>query len=229
MSAPEPPGAWRGQVNRILGRVIFGLAYRVQVVGTDRVPTTGPILFVGNHAGFVDGPMLPAHAPRATSVLVKREMFRGPLGWFLHFLGHIPVTRGAGDRTALQLALAVLGRGTGGAVGIFPEGTRGRGDVADVQQGAAWLALHSGAQLVPVAFLGTRATGASTGSVPRLRSRLVMEFGQPRAVAVDPGATGRQRLADASEQVRTLLATHVAHAASEHELALPEDDGAALS
>jgi 1-acyl-sn-glycerol-3-phosphate acyltransferase len=220
------PAAWQGQVNRVLGRILFGLAYRVRVEGSDLVPATGPVLFVGNHVGFLDGPMLPAHAPRPTSVLVKREMFRGLLGWFLTFLGHIPVTRNAGDRTALQAALAVLGRGTGGAVGIFPEGTRGRGDVAAVQQGAAWLALQSGAQVVPVAFLGTRATGAHTGSLPRLRSRMVMEFGAPHALEVDPAANGRRRLASATEQVRVTLADHVARAAREHGLALPTDDGA---
>jgi 1-acyl-sn-glycerol-3-phosphate acyltransferase len=224
--AGRVPAAWRGRVNQVVGHVLFGLAYRVDVEGGQRVPRSGPILFVGNHVGFLDGPLLPAYAPRPTTVLVKREMFRGPLGWFLTFLGHIPVTRNAGDRGALQLALSVLGRDSGGAVGIFPEGTRGRGDVAAVQQGAAWLALQSGAQLVPVAFLGTRATGAHTGSLPRLRSRLVMEFGEAQALEVDRTHSGRQRLADATEQVRVALAEHVARAAAEHGLALPEDDGA---
>lgn len=227
MTEPDPsaPGAWRGRVNHFLGRIIFGLAYRVEVVGRERVPPTGPVLFVGNHTGFLDGPLLPALAPRPTNVLVKRELFIGPLGWFLRFLGHIPITRGSSDRAALQAALGVLARGSGGAVGMFPEGTRGRGDVASVQQGAAWLALQSGARLVPVAFLGTRASGAHKASLPRLRSHLVMEFGAPVDLAHDAQLTGRQRLAAATEQVRTSLADHVAAASARHGISLPDDLG----
>ncbi len=207
----------------VVGRVLFGVLYRVTVVGRGRVPKDGPVVFVANHAGFLDGPMLPALAPRPTSVLVKREMFKGPLGAFLTFIGHIPVTRNSGDRRALTAAVAILQ--AGGAVGIFPEGTRGRGDVAAVQQGAAWLAQQGQAQAVPVAFLGTRATGASKGSLPRPRTRMVVEFGEPIDLAPDPALTGRQRLAAASETVREALAAHVRETERRHQVFLPEDDG----
>jgi 1-acyl-sn-glycerol-3-phosphate acyltransferase len=207
----------------LVGRILFGAAYRVTVTGRELVPPAGPVLFVGNHVGVLDGPLLPAQAPRPTSVLIKREMFRGPLGWFLSFIGHIPVTRNSGDRSALLAAVAILQ--SGGAVGIFPEGTRGRGDVASVQQGAAWLALQGGARVVPVAFLGTRATGASTGSLPRLRSRMVVAFGPPVELAAAPGLTGRERLVTATEQVRAALAARVVAAQEHHQLFLPEDDG----
>jgi 1-acyl-sn-glycerol-3-phosphate acyltransferase len=207
----------------VVGRVLFGATYRVTVTGRELVPLTGPVLFVGNHVGFLDGPMLPAHAPRPTSVLVKREMFRGLLGRFLTFIGHIPVTRNSGDRSALLAGVAILQ--SGGAVGIFPEGTRGRGDAASVQQGAAWLALQGGARVVPVAFLGTRATGASTSSVPRLRSRMVVAFGAPVELVAATGLTGRERLVTATEQVRAALAGQVAQAQERHQVFLPEDDG----
>lgn len=208
----------------VVGRVLFGALYRVHVVGRERVPASGAVLFVGNHVGVVDGPMLPALAPRPTCVLVKRELFRGLLGWFLRFIGHIPVTRGAGDRAALSAAVAILH--TGGAVGIFPEGTRGRGDVAAVHQGAAWLAQQGHARVVPVAFLGTRASGATTGSLPPLRSRMVVEFGHPIDLAVDPHLTGRQRLVAATARLREGLAAHVRESQQRHGVFLPEDDGA---
>ena len=204
---PAPTPQWRVRVNLVVGRVLFGALYRVSVVGAARVPREGPVVFVANHVGFIDGPMLPALAPRPTCVLVKRELFRGPLGWFLRFIGHIPVTRGAGDRGALMAAVAILH--AGGAVGIFPEGTRGRGDVASVQQGAAWLAQQGHARIVPVAFLGTRATGASTGSLPRLRSPMVTPStwspslaspvvsdsspGPPRCASASPNTSGSAR------------------------------------
>lgn len=218
------PALWRVRVNMVVGRVLFGAFYRVAVVGRERVPASGPVLFVGNHVGVLDGPMLPALAPRPTCVLVKRELFRGLLGWFLRFIGHIPVTRGSGDRAALSAAVAILH--AGGAVGMFPEGTRGRGNVAAVHQGAAWLAQQGGAQVVPVAFLGTRASGASTGSLPPLRSRMVVEFGDPVDLAVDAGLTGRQRLVAATAALREGLASHVRESQQRHGVLLPEDDGA---
>lgn len=232
MTDATAPGAsgltptWRVRINMVVGRVLFGALYRVTVVGRGRVPRTGPVVFVANHAGFLDGPMLPAPAPRPTSVLVKREMFTGLLGWFLTWIGHIPVTRNSGDRRALA-AVAILH--AGGAVGIFPEGTRGRGDVAAVQQGAAWLAQQGAARVVPVAFLGTRTTGASKGSLPRLWTRMVVEFGEPMDLVADPAVTGsttgRQRLAAATSLVRELLATHVRESQERHRVFLPEDDG----
>lgn len=207
----------------VVGWPLFHALYRVAVIGRDRVPRTGPVVFVANHVGFLDGPMLPGLAPRPTAVLIKREMFKGLLGRFLTFIGHIPVTRGSGDRAALMAAVSVLQ--AGGAVGIFPEGTRGRGDVAAVQQGAAWLAQQGGARVVPVAFLGTRATGASKGSLPRLRSRMVVEFGAPLDLVAAAGASGRERLAAATEQVRVALAEHVRESQQRHQVFLPEDDG----
>ncbi len=114
----------------------------------------------------------------------------------------------------------------GGAVGIFPEGARGRGDVAAVQQGAAWLAQQGQARVVPVAFLGTRTTGASKGSLPRLWSRMVVEFGEPHGARARPrAAPGRQRLAAATDVVRETLATHVRESQERHRVFLPEDDG----
>jgi 1-acyl-sn-glycerol-3-phosphate acyltransferase len=212
---------WRLRVNTVVGPPLFHALYRLTVVGRDRVPPTGPVLFVGNHVGFLDGPMLPGLAPRPTRVLVKRELFTGLLGRFLLFIGHIPVTRGSADRGALHTALEELA--AGGSVGIFPEGTRGRGDVASVEQGAAWLALQGGATVVPVAFLGTRASGAGTGSVPRPRSRVVVEFGRPVHLAADPALPGRQRRVAATEQLREALARHVAQAQERHGLLLPAD------
>jgi hypothetical protein len=50
---------WRVRITMVVGRVLFGSLYRVKVVGRTRVPPTGPVVFVANHVGFLDGPMLP--------------------------------------------------------------------------------------------------------------------------------------------------------------------------
>ncbi|MGH3615655.1 MAG: lysophospholipid acyltransferase family protein [Pseudonocardia sp.] len=98
----------------------------------------------------------------------------------------------------LRAAVAVL-RG-GGAVGMFPEGTRGSGDVAAAQHGAAWLARTTGAVVLPVVCRGTRRPG---GSGRRWRSRIDVLVGEPLAI---PGGGGRAGLVAATEIVRAELA-----------------------
>ncbi|AEE46013.1 lysophospholipid acyltransferase family protein [Cellulomonas fimi] len=215
---PSPAGpAW----SRWLGRLLAHGVWATQVTGAHHVPRTGPVLLAANHTGLVDGPLLAGVAPRPTHILVKEEMFTGPVGLVLRAAGQIPVDRDGG-RTALTVALGVLRRG--GVVGIFPEGNRGRGDAASARAGIAWLALNGHAPVVPVALLGTRRTGESVGHVPGLRRPLVAEFGPPVVVERAPGTSGRAALVDANEAVRAALSDVVARAVARTGLVLPTDD-----
>ncbi len=156
------------------------------------MPPTGPVILVANHAAFLDGPFVFSLSPRPANFLVKQEAFRGFFGWLIRNVGQIPIDRTVGDRAALTAATAVLERG--GAVGIFPEGNRGGGEVEQVNQGAAWIALRTGATLVPVAVRGTRVPGRSADAWPRPRSTLDVVFGEPFELDVPDGIPGRERL-----------------------------------
>lgn len=214
---PGPAGPrWSRWVGRFLARVVWD----TRVVGREHVPRTGPVLLAANHLGVVDGPLVHGVAPRGTHVLVKEEMFRGPVGVVLRAAGQIPVDR-TGGRPALVAALAVLRRGD--AVGIFPEGNRGRGDASTARAGVAWLAVSSGAPVVPVAVLGTRRTGESVGHVPGLRRRLHVEFGPPVVIERPEGASGRQAVAHATDVLRAALHAHVLAVSARTGFALPED------
>ena len=122
-----------------------------------------------NHIGVADGPLLAAFAPRPVHALTKYEMFAGKLGGFLHGSGQIPLDRFHTDPAAVKSCLRVLRDGR--AVGIFPEGRRGTGDLERFHRGAAYFALVSGAPVVPVAILGTREPGGHTNSLPAARRR----------------------------------------------------------
>ncbi|QCB93527.1 lysophospholipid acyltransferase family protein [Cellulomonas shaoxiangyii] len=214
--APTQVPGWA----RAIGRALVHGVWDTQVVGADRVPADGPLLIAANHVSLADGPLLVGAAPRPLHVLVKQEMFHGPVGRVLRGAGQIPVDRGMG-RPALQSALAVLRRG--GAVGIFPEGNRGRGSVEDARAGIAWLAVHSGAPVVPAAILGTRRTGEPLGHLPGLRRRLVVEFGEPLDLAAD-GVSRRESVALGAQRVRTALAALVAGTSARTGITLPGDD-----
>jgi 1-acyl-sn-glycerol-3-phosphate acyltransferase len=206
-SAPVAPHPWRAVAGRWIGIGIFRGLYRGMAQHADRVPSTGPVILVANHAAFLDGPFVFSLAPRPANFLVKQEAFTGFFGWLIRAVGQIPIDRTVGDRAALATATAVLERG--GAVGIFPEGNRGTGDVEQVNQGAAWIALRTGASIVPVAVSGTRVQGGSADAWPRPRSRLDVDFGEPFHLTVPADAPGRERLRLASEQLRDALASHV--------------------
>ncbi|MDO8120650.1 lysophospholipid acyltransferase family protein [Isoptericola sp. b490] len=201
------------------------MVWNTRVVGAEHVPASGPVVIAANHVSIIDGPLVHGVLPRGTHILVKQEMFHGPVGGILRAAGQIPVDRNSGRR-ALEAALGVLRRG--GAVGIFPEGNRGRGDVSGVRAGVAWLAVHGAAPVVPAAVLGTRRTGEPLGHVPGLRRRLVVELGPPIQVALPPDEPRRQAVGRTAEVVAEALSAHVRQAAARHGLPLPLDDPRAL-
>ncbi|WP_265521120.1 lysophospholipid acyltransferase family protein [Oerskovia flava] len=221
-AVPSPVGpAWSRWVGRFLARAVWATG----VEGRAYVPADGPVLLAANHTGLVDGPVVLGVAPRPVHILVKEEMFSGPVGLVLRAAGQIPVDRpatGTGGRAALATALAVLRRG--GAVGVFPEGNRGRGDAVSARAGVAWLALNGHAPVVPVAVLGTRRTGEGVAHVPGFRRRLHVEFGPPLHLERQPGVSGRQALVDANEQIRLALVELVTAASARTGIALPTDD-----
>ena len=204
-AADLPPGASPRlhEVARWIGTWWYLPVYRVRLHHRERIPADGPVVLVANHSSMADGPLLFGLVRRRSVFLVKQEMFVGVLGRGLRGIGQLAVRRGEPDRAPLMAALAVL-RG-GGLVGVFPEGTRGSGDVAAAQQGAAWLARASGAQILPVVCRGTRRPEGRR--FRRIRPRVDVLVGEPLPA---PTGKGRAELAAATETVRGALVALVA-------------------
>ncbi len=194
--------------------------WRTDVRGKVYVPRKGPAVIIANHVGFIDGPVATGVTPRYMHVLVKAEMFTKGLGAILRGSGQIEVEQGG--REALARGRAVLQRG--GVVGVFPEGTRGMGDASSLGGGAAWLAIHGGAPVVPLALLGTRLTGESVNVLPRPGRRLVAEFGEPIRLDLPEAARGRLRQQMAEQIVADALRAHVRRVAAGAPIGLPQDD-----
>jgi 1-acyl-sn-glycerol-3-phosphate acyltransferase len=191
--------------------------WNTTVVGAERLPRTGPVVVAANHSHFVDGPLLIGACPRPLHIMVKEDMYHSPLGLLFTVTGQIRTDRSNGRR-ALATGLGVLRQG--GAVGIFPEGSRGAGDMGEARAGAAWLAVNGAAPVVPVALLGTRAPGASVNGWPPPRRRFHMEFGEPITPAV-AGLSRRAAVTAATEQIRVAMAELVAAAADRTGYVLP--------
>jgi 1-acyl-sn-glycerol-3-phosphate acyltransferase len=215
-TTPRPryvaPRGWRAALGRRVWRAVFRTFYRTRIVDAGLVPSTGPLIMASNHSGLIDGPFVMGLAPRPAHFMVKREMFHGIGGVILRGMGQIPVDRTVADRTAIGTTLAVLARGD--VVGVFPEGSRGAGDVSSVHAGVTFLALSSGAPVVPVACLGTRPEGAGPGRLVTPFSRLAVVFGEPFTLEPPAGMPRREANRVLTEELRQRLAAHV-HASSQ--------------
>lgn len=208
-ATPGPPRHGAGLL-RPLGVAMVRTAWRIRMHGRHHVPQDGPVILAANHTGLLDGPLVYATMPRPVYALVKAEMFHGPVGSLLRRLGQIPVDRFAPDPAAVKSSLAVLERGD--VLAIYPEGTRGAGDFARIKPGVAYLALCTGAPIVPVACLGVRAPGRSTDSLPRVRATLDVVFGRPLRLDRIGWPRRRAVVRESAAWVQAALVEHVREA-----------------
>ena len=165
-------------VLRFLAVVVMRALFRLRGWGTEHVPRTGSVLLVANHSSVLDPPLVGGSAPRPVSFMAKAELFRIPLfGGLIYRLNARPVRRDGGDPAALRAALRVLENG--GALLVFPEGTRGpEGELRQGKAGAGMLAVLSGASVVPVYISGSGRAWPRGRRVPR-PGKVRVDFGKP--------------------------------------------------
>ena len=135
----------------------FLLYFRLERRGREYGRAKGGVIVASNHRSFLDPFVVGACLPwrRPMNYMAKVELFeRRWQGWMLSRLGAFPVRRGESDEDSMLTARMIAERG--GAVCLFPEGTRiRRGTLADPKRGVGRLALQTGAVVIPTAVLGT--------------------------------------------------------------------------
>lgn len=168
-------------VRRILRaaiRLAAGLMVRIEhVEGQEHVPSSGPAILYSNHLAMID-PVIVIHVlPRNIVPLAKIEAFDYPvIGLFPRLWNVIPVRRGEVDRQALRACLDVLQAGE--ILWIAPEGTR-RPTLLNPKDGMAYLAVRSGAPLVPTAIDGTSGYPTFPFSRRWRQGGISIRFGRP--------------------------------------------------
>lgn len=180
--------------------------YRPRVTGKHNVPKTGRVIFASNHLSFIDSIAIPVCAPRRVQFLAKSSYFtgRGLKGFivrtFFSSIGAVGVERGAGQaaQAALDKGKAILESES--AFAIYPEGTRSLdGRLYRGRTGVAWLALTTGAVVVPVGLCGTDEMMPVGATVPR-RAKVTVAFGEAIDVSKHgTAASGRARRAATDE------------------------------
>ena len=133
---------------------IYKLYYHPQIINKEVIPQRGPILIVGNHKHLMDQCSIIVATKRVVHYMAKKEYFEGKFAWFFKITGCISVDRSTHDDEAKSLAIAVLNKG--GAVGLFPEGTRNKTEefLLPFKFGTVAMAQKTNATIVPFGVTG---------------------------------------------------------------------------
>jgi len=200
------------RVSRLVAGPILRLVARPEVLGAEHIPASGPAILASNHLSVVDSIYLPLMVERPVVFAAKSEYFTGTrwrdkaVGAYLRSTNQLSTDR-AGARAAqamLDSALDLLNSGE--LFGIYPEGTRSPdGRLYRGRTGIGYLALHSGAPVIPVAMIGTERILPPGHRIPR-PGRIQIRIGEPLTFEeyLNKPAGARQRRAVTDEVVQAI-------------------------
>lgn len=165
---------------------IFKWYYNPKSINKEAIPKEGPILIVGNHKNIMDQCLAIVDTKRVIHYMAKKEYFDGKFAWFFKWVGCIPVNRQIHDEDAKEAAIEVLE--DGGAIGLFPEGTRNKTQdfLLPFKFGAVSMASKTNATLVPFGI---------TGDYKFRSKNLTIRYGKPFKI-------GNMSLEEANEKLR---------------------------
>mgnify|MGYP004545076357 CR=1 FL=1 len=150
---------------------IFKWYYNPTIIGKENIPTNGSILIVGNHKHLYDQCLTIISTKRGIHYMAKKEYFDNKkTAWFFKRTGCISVDRKNKDEHAKECAIEVLK--DGGAIGLFPEGTRNKTKefLLPFKFGAVSMAKKTDSYLVPFGI---------TGDYKFRSKNLVIRYGKP--------------------------------------------------
>jgi len=195
-AAPTPIAQrkdWLIRFGSLVLRVIARLIVRIRIEGDlSAIPETGPLIIAANHASSADpvliGAFLNGRLNRPLNWLGKRELVETPvIGYFMRRAGIHPVDRATADVEAFRTAMRILD--SGNILTVFPEGTRSPdGALQEVRDGAAVLALRSGARVLPVAVSDSDKLWPKGALLPRPGRVVTVRYGKPFVVAEELAA-----------------------------------------
>ena len=162
------------KILRPLITLLFKVLYRPKIIGANNIKERGRIILAGNHNNNLDGALLISSTKRNIHFLAKIELFKGIKKIFFNNFGLISVDRSKKNHKSLQMAYEYLKNEK--VIGIFPEGTFGKGKILPFKLGAVKMAYETGSEIVPFAI---------TGDFKIFSKNLKIEFGTPIRITSD--------------------------------------------
>ncbi len=166
----------------------YKLLFRFRYTGSEKVPAAADprgVILAPNHASYLDPPILGISLKRRVTFLAKEYLFRAPVvGWTLRSIGAFPIKTQADDFRSIRDVMRVLK--SGACITVFPEGTRSEdGNLKEPEPGLGFLAIKSGAWVVPAYIAGTFEAFPKGVKYPR-PGRVSVRYGEAFVPAEDP-------------------------------------------
>jgi 1-acyl-sn-glycerol-3-phosphate acyltransferase len=156
-----------------------------RVIGREKLPPSGPLVLVANHATYADPLYVGFVTDRPVHFLTTAEAYRGGLlAWVVDRFANVPVRRYRADPVACREMLRLLAEGE--VIGIFPEGERSvLGAFAGAQLGVARILARLGVPVVPLGISGNYDVGPRWAGRTRRRP-VEIRVGEPLRWTGDP-------------------------------------------
>jgi len=159
-------------------RTVYKFYFRWSVFNAERVPLSGGVILASNHSSFLDPPLVGSGVHREINYLARKSLFRfPPFGAILRKVCAVPVDREGGGAAGLKVVLDRLN--DGGAIILFPEGTRSLdGKLQPARSGIGLTVIKSSAPVVPVRVFGTYEAWGRNVRIPRPH-KIAVKYGKP--------------------------------------------------
>jgi len=133
----------------------MALVYRIKIIGKENIPKVGKYILCGNHVHALDSAAITLTAKRKIRFVAKEELYKNRfIKHLADTFGVIKIRRDSADMDAIKEMLKGLKNGN--IIAIYPEGTRnGMEKHKDFKTGAAYMALKTNTQVIPVGIKGT--------------------------------------------------------------------------
>jgi 1-acyl-sn-glycerol-3-phosphate acyltransferase len=132
------------------------MSAKIEIVGMENLPE-GNCLFVGNHQGYLDIPLLLASFDKKLGFIAKKELEKAPiLSQWMKALHCIFMDRDNPREAIKSITEGIDYLNQGYSLAIFPEGTRSKGGaVGEFKKGSLKLGLKSKVPIVPLTIIGS--------------------------------------------------------------------------
>ena len=145
---------WARFCVRVAGWII---GIRVEIQGREKILPRRTYVFLSNHQGNVDGPVLLHAIPRDWKALIKKEIMRLPvLSLVLKQVEFVPIERLNPKKAHAGIELGARMLTEGKSFVAFPEGTRSRdGRLGEFKKGVFVMAIKAQTSVVPITIVGS--------------------------------------------------------------------------
>lgn len=195
-------------------RFFYWFFFRWTIYHRERVPLEGPVILASNHASFLDPPLVGTPIHREINYLARESLFHVPfVGWLIRQWNSVPVDRDGGGGRGLKAILNRLKKG--GAIILFPEGTRtSTGDLLPARSGIGLTVIKSTAPVVPVRIFGSYEAFNRHMKIPRFFIRKVeVKYGEPlffEKLRAEAKTCSKDRLKEIYQEVADELMRQIA-------------------